>query len=214
MMRWIVRRTVLEGWWAVSLRDRQRRRVRDDIQRAAYGLFARSGFEAVTTEQIAAEAGVSPSTYFRHVRSKEDLLLEPVREGGAGIAGLLETRPGDEPADIALAGAILARSTSMAVEELEQWRAAFTTAPHLLERVTLIPPDHRVRLVELIANRMSRDPEADPTPGLLVHLMLAAAEFGLLQWLRDAQDPATSLPMCMESALAAVHSPRWRSSEA
>ncbi|MFD3425097.1 TetR/AcrR family transcriptional regulator [Nocardia fluminea] len=194
----------------MSLRNRQRRRVRDDIQRAAYRLFARSGFEAVTTEQIAAEAGVSPSTYFRHVRSKEDLLLEPVKEGGTGIAGLLETRPGDEPADIALAGAILARSTSLPVEELEQWRAAFMTAPHLLERVAFIPPDHRVRLVELVANRMSRDPEVDPTPGLLVHLMLAAAEFGLLQWLRDARNPATSLPVCIEAALAAVQDTRWR----
>ncbi|MET8872779.1 helix-turn-helix domain-containing protein [Nocardia sp. NPDC004604] len=198
----------------MSLRDRQRRRVRDDIQRAAYSLFARSGFEAVTTEQIAAEAGVSPSTYFRHVRSKEDLLLEPVREGGAGIAGLLEARPGSEPADVALAGAILARSTSLAVKELEQWRAAFTTAPHLLERVALVPPDHRVRLVELVAHRMARDPETDPTPGLLVHLMLAAAEFGLLQWLRGAQDPAASLPVCVEAALTAVQNRRWRNATA
>ncbi|MGY0499630.1 TetR/AcrR family transcriptional regulator [Nocardia sp. FBN12] len=197
----------------MSLRDRQRRRVRDEIQRAAYALFARSGFEVVTTEQIATAAGVSPSTYFRHVRNKEDLLLEPVREGGSGIAGLLETRPGTEPADVALAGAILARSTSLAVEELEQWRAAFMTAPHLLERVALVPPDHRVRLVELVAHRMSRDPETDPTPGLLVHLMLAAAEFGLLRWLR-AQDPAASLPVCMEAALAAVQDRRWRRAQA
>lgn len=212
-MRWAIPRTVIEGWWAVTLRDRQRRRVRDEIQRAAYVLFARSGFEAVTTEQIAAEAGVSPSTYFRHVRSKEDLLLEPVREGGAGIAALVETRPADEPADIALAGAILARSTSLTVEELQQWRAAFTTAPHLLERVALVPPDHRDRLVELVAHRMSRDPDSDPMPGLLVHLMLAAAEFGLLRWLR-AQDPAASLPVCIEAALAAVQDRRWRNDQA
>lgn len=43
----------------MSLRERQRLQVRADIQRAAFDLFARDGFEDVTTEQIAAAAGVS-----------------------------------------------------------------------------------------------------------------------------------------------------------
>lgn len=194
----------------MSLRERQRRQIRADIQRAAFTLFIRSGFDEVTTDQIAAEAGVSPSTYFRHVRSKEDLLLDPVREGGAGIAGILEERPAGEPADIALSRSILERSTGLHGPELEQWRAAFATAPHLLERVALIPPDHRLRLVELTATRMGTDPETDSSPGLLVHLMLAAAEFGYLQWLRSTDNPAASLTVCVEGAVAAVLDARWR----
>lgn len=196
----------------MSLRERQRRQIRADIERAAFGLFARAGFAEVTTEQIASAAGVSTSTYFRHVRSKEDLLLDPVREGGAGIAGLLESRPNSEPADVALAQAILTRSTDLPVEQLEQWRAAFATAPHLLDRVALIPTDHRDRLVELVARRMHRDFESDSTPGLLVHLMLAAAEYGYLQWLRTTTDRSASLPVCVEGAVTAVLDQRWRSS--
>ncbi|MBL1078792.1 TetR family transcriptional regulator [Nocardia sp. 2] len=184
--------------------------MRAEIQRAAFELFARDGFDAVTTEQIAAAAGISASTYFRHVRSKEDLLLDPVREGGAGIAGLLEGRPAGEAADIALAQAITTRSTTLAAADLEQWRAAFRTAPHLLERVALITPEHRERLVELVGQRMSRDPGADSNPGLLVHLMLAAAEFGYLQWLRSTHDQGASLAVCVEGALAAVLDDRWR----
>ncbi|NNH71474.1 TetR family transcriptional regulator [Nocardia uniformis] len=183
--------------------------MRAEIQRAAFELFARSGFEEVTTEQIAAAAGISPSTYFRHVRSKDDLLLDPVREGGAGIAALLEERPSDESADIALAQAIMTRSTTLAAAELEQWRAAFRTAPHLLDRVALITPEHRERLVELVAQRMSRDSRTDSNPGLLVHLMLAAAEFGYLQWLRGSAKGA-SLLVCVEGALAAVLDERWK----
>ncbi|MFE3194035.1 TetR/AcrR family transcriptional regulator [Nocardia sp. NPDC059240] len=194
----------------MSLRERQRRQVRDEIQRAAYELFAEKGFAEVTTEQIAAAAGVSASTYFRHVRSKEDLLLDPVREGGAGIAPLLEDQDADQPADVALAQAILARSTTLAAAELEQWRAAFATAPHLLERVALISAEHRGRLVELVGERMGRDPGADSTPGLLVHLMLAAAEFGYLQWLRNSEHPEMSLAVCVEGALGAVVGERWR----
>ncbi|MCU1644601.1 MAG: putative TetR family transcriptional regulator [Nocardia sp.] len=194
----------------VSLRERQRRQVRSEIQRAAFELFADKGFDEVTTEEIAAAAGISPSTYFRHVRSKEDLLLEPVREGGAGIATLLEERPGDEAADVALAQAIQTRSTTLSTADLEQWRAAFRTAPHLLDRVALITPEHRTRLVELVAQRMSRDPDVDSNPGLLVHLMLAAAEFGYLQWLRNPSNREASLLLCVEGALSAVLDDRWR----
>ncbi|MEV6278129.1 helix-turn-helix domain-containing protein [Nocardia sp. NPDC051832] len=194
---------------AVSLRERQRRQVRAEIQRAAFELFARKGFDAVTTEQIAAAAEISPSTYFRHVRSKEDLLLDPVREGGAGLAALLEERPEREAADVALAQAILTRSTALAAAELEQWRAAFRSAPQLLDRVALVPPEHRARLIELVAQRMSSDPAVDSKPGLLVHLMLAAAEFGYLQWLRSPDNAAASLPVCIEGALDAVLDKRW-----
>ncbi len=49
----------------------------------------------------------------------------------------------------------------------------------------LIAPEHRDRLVELVAQRMYLDPENDSRPGLLVHLMLAAAEFGYRQWIRN-----------------------------
>ncbi|MFJ4657243.1 TetR/AcrR family transcriptional regulator [Nocardia sp. NPDC088792] len=194
----------------MSLRERQRNQIRADIQRAAFTLFADKGFDQVTTEQIAATAGISPSTYFRHVRSKEDLLLDPVREGGAGITGLLEARPDTEPADIALAQAILERSTGLAAAEVEQWRDAFRTAPQLLDRVALITPDHRERLIELVAQRMSCDAETDSRPGLLVHLMLAAAEFGYLQWLGNTRNRGASLPVCVEGALTAVHGERWR----
>ncbi|WP_433594168.1 TetR/AcrR family transcriptional regulator [Nocardia sp. CA-145437] len=194
----------------MSLRERQRRQIRAEIQRAAFELFAAQGFGEVTTEQIAAAAGVSASTYFRHVRSKEDLLLDPVREGGARIVTLLEERDEAESADVALAQAILTRSTSSAAQDLEQWRAAFQTAPHLLERVALITPEHRARLVELVAERMGRDAGQDSTPGLLVHLMLAAAEFGYLQWLRNSAHPEMSLAVCVEGALDAVTGERWR----
>ncbi|MEU8901063.1 helix-turn-helix domain-containing protein [Nocardia sp. NPDC048505] len=195
---------------SISLRERQRRQLRAEIQRAAFELFARDGFDAVTTEQIAAAAQISPSTYFRHVRNKEDLLLDPVREGGAGIAALLEQRPATEAADVALAQAILTRSTTLAHAELAQWRAAFRSAPHLLDRVALVPPEHRARLIELVAQRMPADPRTDAKPGLLVHLMLAAAEFGYLQWLRGTDNTAASLPVCIEAAQAAVLDQRWR----
>lgn len=71
---------------APSLRDRQRDAVRADIHAAAYRLFAAQGFTNVTTDDIAAEAAISPRTFFRHVATKEELLLAAVQRGGAAIA--------------------------------------------------------------------------------------------------------------------------------
>ena len=62
-----------------SLRDRQRSFVRGEIFDAALRLFAERGYDAVKTEDIAAAAGVSLTTYFRYTPSKEGLLLEPLR---------------------------------------------------------------------------------------------------------------------------------------
>lgn len=76
-----------------SLRDRQRAQIRADIRRAAIRLFVERGYDAVTTDEIAAAAGISPRTLFRHMPAKEDLLLAPVRHGGAAIVNLLDSGP-------------------------------------------------------------------------------------------------------------------------
>jgi len=49
--------------------------ARDRILRAAYGLFTRTGVQAIGIERIIADAGVSKTTLYRHFKSKEDLVL-------------------------------------------------------------------------------------------------------------------------------------------
>src|ERR1700722_12085997 len=103
-----------------SLRDRQRGQIRADIRRAAFRLFIERGYDAVTTEEIATAAGVSPRTFFRHVPTKEVLLLAPVRHGGAAIVHLLEQRPGGEAPDVALINAIITRTRSFDESDTEE----------------------------------------------------------------------------------------------
>jgi AcrR family transcriptional regulator len=81
---------------ASSLRSRRRAQVVEDLRRTALALFARRGFDAVTPEEIAAAAGVSRSTYFRHTPSKESLLVDALLEGIAGMVGVLGARPPGE----------------------------------------------------------------------------------------------------------------------
>lgn len=55
--------------------------ARERLVAAAFALFARDGFVNTTVDQIAAEAGVGRTTFFRNFRTKEDVVFpehEPI----------------------------------------------------------------------------------------------------------------------------------------
>src|SRR3972149_6817877 len=62
---------------AVPVKDppRQRRReeTRGRLMEAAIGVFARSGFDRATVDEIVREAGFSKGAFYVHFESKEDL---------------------------------------------------------------------------------------------------------------------------------------------
>ena len=194
----------------LSLRERQRAQIRADIRRAAFRLFAERGFDAVTTEEIAAAAGVSPRTLFRHVPTKEELILGPTRHAGTALVSLLEQRPGREPPDVALANAIVARTSAFEESDSAQWREAILATPQLLDKVTILNPGDRERIAKLTADRMSAAADPDTRAGLLVQLAFAAADFGFQRWVRQSTKNPKPLHVYVSEALEAVKSRRWR----
>lgn len=192
-----------------TLRDRQRAQIRAEIRRAAFRLFIERGYDAVTTEEIASAAGVSPRTFFRYVPTKEELLLAPVRYGGAAIVGLLEERPADERPDEALITAIITRTRSFGTADTEEWRAALLVAPDLLGKLTVHLPADKERATRLVAARMGADADRDIRPALLVQLAFAAADFAFQRWVRQSAKKPRALDRYVTEALEAVKSPHW-----
>ncbi|GAC80613.1 putative TetR family transcriptional regulator [Gordonia malaquae NBRC 108250] len=184
------------------LRSRQRTRVRQDIQSAAWRLFGEAGYSSVTTKQIADAAGVSESTYFRHVASKDDLLLYPLEASSAAIVSTFAAQPTDVGVLRALADAIVERTEASSDAELELWRTALAGAPELRDRVTLIRDDDGRELVQLAAERMGVSGDSLEA-GVRVHAVLAAAAYAYRRWfdgdsrelktlIRDATDIVVS----------------------
>jgi AcrR family transcriptional regulator len=62
-----------------NLTDRRHQQTRAEIAQAAIALFRESGFETVTMEDVAAAAGTSRRTVYRHFPSKDDLVFEHPR---------------------------------------------------------------------------------------------------------------------------------------
>ncbi|MDX3586375.1 TetR/AcrR family transcriptional regulator [Streptomyces europaeiscabiei] len=73
-----------------DLRERRRLATQADIEDAALDLFERQGYEHTTVLEIAAAAGVSQSTFFRHFATKEDAALGPNRAFESALVARLD----------------------------------------------------------------------------------------------------------------------------
>jgi AcrR family transcriptional regulator len=206
-----------------TLRDRRRAELRQGIVLAALRLFADRGFDEVTVDEIAAAAGISLSTLFRHVASKDDMLVDVVRTGRAMIVANFQQRPATEPVRDSLAHAILRRTEQFTdeTETIELWRRAMGSAPPRVRRAALLDEQERSQLIGLVAARLARAAgdtsdlavrdTSDLAAGVLVQTMLAAAEYAYDYWLR--RPPRQTLHQLTRRALdiaAASGSPASR----
>lgn len=179
-----------DGSASIPLRERQRNALRADIQRAALRMFAAEGFDNVTTEAIAEEVGISPSTFFRHVPSKEHLLLGATQRGRAQIVANFHARPPDEDVADSIAAAILARTSQFENDDetVELWRRAMASAPVELRRASLLNREDCDELIQAVAARLGKAvTSADMRAGVLVRAAVAAVEYAYEWWLTFGQ---------------------------
>jgi AcrR family transcriptional regulator len=80
-----------------GLRDRNLTRNRAEAAAVALDLFDERGFDAVTIDDIAKEAGISRRTFFRYFESKEGAVLPFEDERLDLLRQALVARSGDEP---------------------------------------------------------------------------------------------------------------------
>jgi len=190
---------------SIPLRVRQRNALRAEIQRAALRMFAAQGYDHVTTEAIAEEVGISPSTFFRHVPSKEYLLLGATQRGRAQIVANFRARPLDEDIADSLAAAILARTSQFANDDetVELWRRAMASAPAELRRASLLNREDCDELIGAVSLRLDETvTSTDMRAGVLVRAAVAAVEYAYEWWL--TYDQTESLHTLTEQALELV----------
>ncbi|KAB8166477.1 TetR family transcriptional regulator [Streptomyces sp. 3MP-14] len=190
-----------------GLRERRWRRVHERLLDTGLELFLAHGYEATTVQGIARGAEVSERTFFRHLPSKEDVVLEPLRRLHGFFRDEVDRRPTSEGPLLSLRRAMVAALRS-APEPQRQLG---------LRALRVVGRDERARALclRLYAEQQSEIAEVvrahrglppdDPRPALLAGAFASASLVATERWSREGDGTARSLERVGESHYALLH---------
>ncbi|GGL35322.1 TetR family transcriptional regulator [Phycicoccus endophyticus] len=196
--------TATGGLPEASLRERKKATTRANLHLAAVRLALERGTEAMTVEEVAAAAGVSPRTFFNYYETKEDALVgaDPGRAGRVREAVL--ARPSGEPVDRAVRTVLLEHVRGLEADP-QLWRMRRELAarsPALAARIAGAGDQLETVLVEAAYGRTGSDPALDLETGLTARVAMAAVRAAFHQ--HRAAGFVGSLAARAEAALDAV----------
>ncbi len=161
---------------ALQLRAKRSEMMIGQLEEVALRLFEQRGFAEVTIDEIAAEAQISPRTFYRYFPSKEDVLQVRIDRRSEALRTALAARPDDEPPLQALRLALEERLSAEDTAHLRRWIAVVAATPSVLRAVVggIQLKSNRV-MAEFFRSRLGLPSDA------LVPTMLAAAAGGVIQ---------------------------------
>ena len=179
--------------------------ARDRLARAAFALFDEQGYEQATVDEIAARAGLGRTTFFRHYRSKEDVIfpdhdrmLEQVR------SRLRASGHGTALAAVADAARLVLQGY-LDEGDLARRRYALTsTVPALRDREIVSVARYQRVFREFLADQAGDPAEpAQLRAELAAAAVVAAHNHVLRRWLRgESREPLAELDAAMRQVLA------------
>ncbi|MGJ6968591.1 TetR/AcrR family transcriptional regulator [Streptosporangium sp. G11] len=179
--------------------------TRDRLAQAAFALFDERGYEQTTIDDVAERAGVGRTTFFRHYRSKEevifpdhDRLLTAIRERLAGST--------HATALVAVSDAVrLVLLHYLDEGDLARRRYALTSkVPALREREIVSVARYQRLFREFISDWMGDTGKpASLRAELMAANVVAAHNHVLRRWLRgESADPVAEVDEAMREVIA------------
>jgi AcrR family transcriptional regulator len=179
-------------------------RTREALRRAAVVRFIAQGVEETSAEEIAADAGVSLRTFYRHFASKHDLLFADYDAGLHWFRSALAARSPDESIIDSVQSAIMARPyDDWAVTQIASLRADEMDPSRIVRHIRQVEAD----FAEAIEEHLTRDNPAKAGTDERMHITVtarcvAAAVFGAMEVWMLAED--RSLPELSRLCAAAL----------
>ncbi|HEY5396664.1 MAG TPA: TetR/AcrR family transcriptional regulator [Trebonia sp.] len=184
--------------------------ARDRLAEAAFALFAERGYEQTSIDDITERAGLGRTTFFRHYRSKEDVIFPDHDLLLAQIGERLRTSS-DGTALLAVSDAVrLVLKHYLEEGDLARRRYALTSGvPALRDREIASVARYQRLFREFIADWMG-DP-AEPAPlraELMAAAVVAAHNHVLRRWLRgECPDPVAEVDLALRQVIELFTAP-------
>jgi len=192
-------------------------RTREALRQAAMVRFLAQGVEDTTAEQIAADAGVSLRTFYRHFSAKHDLLFADYT-GLHWFRAALDARPADEPVIDSVQAAIFAFPYDVeAVTKIAALRGGELDQGRIVRHIRDVQAD-LAGAIEAQLHKRSCRAEREPDARLRITVIgrcIAAAVFGAMEaWMvgddRSLGELARMSHVALESLRAGI-SDSWAS---
>jgi AcrR family transcriptional regulator len=171
-------------------------RTREALRRAALVRFIAQGVDETSAEQIAADAGVSLRTFYRHFASKHDLLFADYDAGLHWFRRALAARSPDESIIESVQSAIMARPyDDWAVTKIAALRAQELDPGRIVRHIRQVEGDFAEAIEEHLAGGNPPKPGTDERMHITVTARcIAAAVFGAMEvWMLGYGDRERSL---------------------
>jgi len=181
-----------------GLRERKKAATRSSLRTAAVRLYRRHGPDAVTVEDVCAEVGVSPRTFFNYFNAKDEALFGLDQQQSEELAAEVAQRPATEDALVA-ARAVLQRivddraGTGLWQEQMLLLREH----PELLPRLYAATRATEQALASGIARRTDRT-LADPFVRTASAVAMTSMRVATVRWL-DSPEGVTPGSLLVET---------------
>jgi AcrR family transcriptional regulator len=191
----------------LPLRERKKLRTRRQLARTALRMFTEHGFDATTLEELAEEAEVSKSTFFRMFPAKEAVAVEAETELWTAYLAALAAR--DLPGTVltALRDTLTEAAAALDTDWDERYvatRKLVLTAPPLLAYVDYYRTGVERQAVTILAGRLGLA-DGDLRLQVLAELATTAWSVAGRDWVRrDGDGGRAALIDGVNAAFAAI----------
>jgi AcrR family transcriptional regulator len=184
-------------------------RTREALRQAAVVRFLAQGVEDTSAEQIAADAGVSLRTFYRHFTSKHDLLFVDYDAGLHWFRAALADRSGDESLIDSVHSAILTAPYDVdAVPKIAELRARELDPGRIVRHIRQVEADFAEAVEEYLSGDEPPPPGTDERLRITVTARcIAAAVFGAMEvWMLSDDRSLPELARLCRTALESLAS--------
>jgi AcrR family transcriptional regulator len=184
-----------------SRRARSREERSAHIEQVALALFRSRGFDQVTVEDVCAEAGVGPATFYRHFGTKEGVVFAYRSAFTTALHAAIEAADGEpEPARLRAVLSRFAEFLESQGDLLAMRDEIVLGHARLLQQTLAVQRDVEAELAAGLA-RLRGVPRSDATAQLEAGLGVLVLRNAVRSW---RAGEVSSLPGAVEQAMAGV----------